>query len=397
MSKKIYTYGYVFMIIGYVLDYSINFSGIGAAIKYLFTFLLLSFLVREKLKFKNYTSLLAILCPFFIVPLILVLAGKYVIDINSVLIYSGSYIVFVLLAISIIELFPNVLDFCKVTNFALVFPLGLNVIMSGQFSLNIKLMIFNMIGNTRVDRAMLGFPNPNTTGLIATMGFVLILAQFFYHKVTIGNIVCALFYLLVIINTGSRTALFSPVLGLIIVGCLTMFKKISPKIRIAMACFIVAAIIFSVYYSLLSKGLKFDFEGLNKLTSYRFQRQITTLRYLNSNNLLTWGVGNLNSTGLYSNSIGLFLNTDNSPIYFIVTIGLVGLCQVVGILLWILSKIELANKVGLFCFLTMIITSFFEHTLFVSTSLFSLLFLVIIYISISEKRTIKTAKGEKAF
>lgn len=385
MSKKIYTYSYILMIIGYVLDYSINFSRLGAALKYLCAFFLLSSLITKKINFKKYISLFSLLIPFFAVPLILIIVGKYVIAINSVLIYSSSYILFVLLTISVIELFPNIQFFCKVTNFSIVIPLIVNVIISGGFSFKIQQMILNMVENTRIDRAVLGFSNPNAAGLIATMGLLIVISQLLYHEFTILNIACVIFYLLVIINTGSRTALFSPIIALLIWGILSKLNKTSGKIRIVLICFIGAAIILYFYYVLLSKGLNFDFDGLNKLTSYRFERQITTLKYLDINDLLLWGVGNINSTGLYSSCVGPFLNTDNSPIFFIVTIGVVGFFQVVGILIWILSKLTTDNKVGFLCFLIMIITSLFEHTLFVSTSLFSLLFLGIIYISISEK------------
>lgn len=395
MSKKIYTYSYILMIIGYVLDYSINFSRLGAALKYLCAFFLLSSLITKKINFKKYISLFSLLIPFFVLPLILTIVGKYVIAINSVLIYSSSYILFVLLTISVIELFPNIQFFCKVTNFSIVIPLIVNVIISGGFSFKIQQMILNMVENTRVDRAVLGFSNPNAAGLIATMGLVIVISQFLYRKFTILNIACAVFYLLVIINTGSRTALFSPFIALLILGTVSELSKISGKIRIVLICFVGSATILYFYYALLSKGLNFDFDSLNKLTSYRFERQIATLKYLSANDLLMWGVGNINSTGLYSSSVGPFLNTDNSPIYFIVTIGVVGFCQVAGILIWILSKLTLNNKVGFLCFLIMIITSLFEHTLFVSTSLFSLLFLGIIYISINEKSTLVAFEGEK--
>ncbi|WP_368259522.1 O-antigen ligase family protein [Enterococcus sp. 2201sp1_2201st1_C11_2201SCRN_220225] len=388
MVKKFYRYVYIIMLAGYIFDLSTNFSGIGSIIKYVFSFLLLTSLIGRKINLKNYYPILSISIPFFLIPLILILAEKYILNVRGVFIYSISFLLFIFLTISIIEFFPNILEFCRVTNYGVLISLLINVVISNELSLNIYQMLINMIENTRTNRAYLGFTNPNVAGLIATIGLVIIVIKFFHYSFKIADIVCFFFYMLVIINSGSRTALLSPIIGGLVLILLSIYHKIPPRLSIVIICFTGTLTLLFIYYKLTSSGIGFDYYSLNKLTSSRLERQRSTINYLIMNGYILWGVGNLNSSALYSTYLGTFLDTDNSPIYFITTIGIVGLTQVIAILAWFFSRIGWSNRTAIFCFVTMISSSLFEHTLLVSTSLFSLFFLCVIFISIKEESNI---------
>lgn len=385
MSKKTYKILYIFMIMGYVLNFSTSFSTIGGGMKYFFSLIMLTSLMSGKLVIKKYYIILSLLFPFAIIPMILMIIGKYRLEMNYVLTYSLSYLLFVFLSIAVIELFSSVIEFCKFTNYGLFCALLLNIIISRELSLNVYQMLINILGNTRTERALLGFVNPNTVGLIAAIGLVLIISQYFYIGITRLNMFFLIFYLFIIINTGSRTALLSPIIGLVVITVLKLARRIPTIIFILIMCILATFMITFIYYKFVLHDTGLKFGTINQLTSSRLERQLFTLDYLKAHNLLFWGIGNLNSTALYSNYMVGFLNTDNSPIYFVTTIGVAGLVQIIIILVWLFSNIDVNNKAGVFCSATLIMSSLFEHTLFVSSSLFSLFFLCIIFISINEK------------
>lgn len=392
MVKKFYSYIYIFLIVGYIFDLSINFSGIGGIFKYIFTFLLLTSLIGRRVSLKDYYPILSISIPFFLIPLTLILTERYILNIRGVFIYSASFLLYIFLTISIVELFPSILEFCRMTNYGVLISLIINVVISNELSLNIYQMLINMIENTRINRAYLGFSNPNIVGLIATIGVVIVIIKFFHSSFKIPDMICFLFYMLVIINSGSRTALLSPIIGGLILVLLGIYHKIPSQLSLVILWLAGALTLFFIYYKLTTSGIGLDYYSLNKLTSSRLERQLSTVNYLIMNDYILWGVGNLNSSALYSTYLGTLLNTDNSPIYFITTIGIVGLIQVIAVLIWLFSRIGWNNKTALFCFLTMISSSLFEHTLLVPTSLFSLFFLCTIFISVKEESYINIDK-----
>ncbi|MCD1024641.1 O-antigen ligase family protein [Enterococcus sp. SMC-9] len=381
MNKKLYVNFYFLLILGYVLSSSIQFQSLGKLMKYAFTFLMITYLVKEKISLKRYALILSLLGPFFLSPLVLILFNIYSLMTVDALIFSFSYILFIFLVIAVISLFNDIYNYCKITNIAIFISLFLNVIYSRELKFNIINLLADMLGNEREYRSYLGFTNPNVVGLIAMVGLICCLISILRKDQLKMNLIMGGFYLFVIINTGSRTALLSPALAIFFIITIYMIKKLRIEIRVIFFCVTVCTILlFFIFYF---DDISFNLYEFNTLTSGRFERQIITIRYLIDNGLTMFGMGNLNSSALYSdeNVYAHFLNTDNTPTYFLVTIGLFGCIQVLGILIGIFCKIRNSSLISYLFFFISIISSLFEHTLFVPSSLFSLFFLCGIFIS----------------
>lgn len=382
-EKRTYKIIFGFLIFGFVLGYSSIFQPIGSVFKYGTMLLMITYFFRYNVDFKKYIPIISLLMPFFIVPLILVVIGVYQLNLKGILFNAFFYLMYILVSISIIETFNNIIEFVQFVNIGIFVPFFLNIILSGQVSFNIFLLLTNMVDNSRNARSFLGFTNPNTAGLIAMVGLVSC-AIVIINKVKVpGTLFCFLFYFVAIVNTGSRTALMSPIFGFLITGLIYSVGKLSVNKKITAICFAVGCMLVLLFFVYNKVNISLSWDSLNELTSERLFRQIFTFRYLKNNHLLTFGIGSLNSSALYGNDNSFVntLNTDNSPMYFLLTIGIVGILEIFTIIGLIISKIKQENFEGIFCLATWLISSLFEHTLFVPSSLFSLFFLSAIYVS----------------
>ncbi|MDT2764813.1 O-antigen ligase family protein [Enterococcus asini] len=393
MTKKNYNTIFILLIISYVVGYMESFVTIGNFFKYVFIIVIITNLFKSRVQLSNYIPIFILIVPFIIIPFLLIIAGKYSIQISEQISNSFFYLIFIFLVISICEQFDNLDSFLKNVNIGILIPMIISVVRSGELKFNVFPLLSDMIDNSRTTRAFLGFTNPNTAGLIAMIGMVSTLLLSIELNTKRDKKLNLIFYFLsftlyimVIINSGSRTSILSPLISLLVIIIYYVFTNIKLLVRLSVIPFILAFLIFRVMLIENQNGGILNINNLNHLTSGRFIRQITTINYLIENDDFLFGIGNFNSSALYSqsNSFSNSLSTDNSPIYFLVTIGFIGLMFVLIILLLIGFKLGKKNYIGLYLYGVWIISSLFEHTLFVPSSLFSLFFITAIYISLDK-------------
>lgn len=361
-----------------MLSYSVSFATIGTYLKFAFMALLITYLFNKKFNIRKYDSLFILLIPFLFIPFMLILFGRYRYLLTEQLINSFSYIVMILAVIACAELFEDKKQLFGFTQLGILLPLISILLMHIQeINLNAGQLFMNIISNDRIDRTYLGFSNPNMLGLVlmiallCSMYFLLFVKK---HKIL--NTLLTLFYIFLLLNTGSRTSIVAPFIAVIIYGYYYFLKKINRYTRIVFYCTMIVTVIIILFVTL--NNVSFSLAYLDRLTSGRILRQLTTINFLSNTNRLSFGLGNLNSGALYSGRLPIAseLNTDNSPIFLITTIGLVGLFFVIMSLMLIYFNIPskaIFYKSLFFCW---IVTALFEHTLFVPSSLTSLFFLV---------------------
>lgn len=378
MKQKIYKFIYLLLIISSVLSYSDSFATIGTFLKFAFMALMVTYLFNKKFNIRKYYSLLILLIPFLFIPFILILFGRYSYLLTEQLINSFSYIVMILAVMACAELFEDKKQLFGFTQLGILLPL-VSILLTHiqEINLNAGQLFMNIISNARIDRTYLGFSNPNMLGLVlmvallSSMYFLLFVKK---HKVL--NIILTLFYIFLLLNTGSRTSIVAPFIATVAYCYFLLLKKISSYTRVIFYCAMAVAVISILFVTFNNVSVSLSY--LDRLTSGRILRQLTTVNFLSNTNRLSFGLGNLNSGALYSGRLPINneLNTDNSPIFLITTIGLVGLFFVIITLMFIYLNIPskaIFYKSLFFCW---IVTSLFEHTLFVPSSLTSLFFLV---------------------
>lgn len=378
MSKKIYKMVYFFMVISYVLSYTISFSNIGTYVRYLLMLLIITFLFNKKITIQRYYPILSLIIPFVLIPFLLIILGRYQYLVIEQLINCLSYIIMILVVIACSELFEDKKNFFKLTQLSIFFPIIFLLFRHFQdVTVNVVVLVSNIINDNRIDRSYLDFVNPNMLGLVLMLGLLCSLYFLLFEKEKRGiNVLLCIFYMFLLLNTGSRTSLLAPVVGLIIYVYLATLRKVNKYLRIIFYITIAMFIVTIFYISLYDYGFNVSF--FNTLTSGRIMRQLSSVIFLSNTNRLLFGIGNLNAGSLYSESLQLNNNlyTDNSPIFFIVTIGIAGLFFVIMTLIYIYIKIPtnaLFYKSLFFCWIA---TSLFEHTLFLPFSLISIFFLI---------------------
>lgn len=380
MKQKIYKFIYLLLIISSVLSYSDSFATIGTFLKFAFMALMVTYLFNKKFNIRKYYALLILLIPFLFIPFILILFGRYRYLLTEQFINSLSYIVMILAVIACTELFEDKKQLFGFTHLGILIPLISILLMHIQdISFNAGQLFINIISNERVDRTYLGFSNPNMLGLVLMIALLCsIYFLLFVKRYKMRNAFLTLFYIFLLLNTGSRTSIVAPLVAAIVYCYFLLLKKMNSYTRIIFYCSMFAAGIIILFITL--NNVSFSLSYLDQLTSGRILRQLSTINFLSNTNRLSFGLGNLNSGALYSGQLPISnaLNTDNSPIFLITTIGLVGLFFVILSLMLIYLNIPskaIFYKSLFFCWF---VTSLFEHTLFVPSSLASLFFLVIL-------------------
>lgn len=361
-----------------MLSYSETFATVGTYLKFACMALLVTYIFNKKMNIRKYYPLLLLLIPFLFIPFVLILFGRYKYLLTEQFINSLSYMVMILAVIACAELFEDKKQFFGFTQLGILLPL-ISILLTHiqEINLNAGQLFMNIISNERTDRIYLGFSNPNMLGLIlmiallSSMYFLL-----FVKRYKTLNLFLTLFYLFLLLNTGSRTSLVAPFVAVVIYGYFLLLRKINSYTRMVFYCVTIAAVIIILFVAL--NNVSFSLSSLDRLASGRISRQLTTINFLSDTNRLSFGLGNLNSGALYSGKLHVnnALNTDNSPIFLLTTIGLVGLLFVIITLILLYFNIPskaIFYKSLFFCWL---VTALFEHTLFVPSSLTSLFFLV---------------------
>lgn len=391
MKQGVYKVIYFLLVISFVLSYSISFASLGTYLKFLLMILASTYIFNKNINIRKYIPLLFLFTPFLLVPFILIILGRYKYLLTEQVTNSLSYIIMIFAVISFAELFVSKKQFFSLTCLGVLIPvIGISAAHAEEINFNVQQLFINIVNNDRLDRTYLGFSNPNILGLVLLIALLCFMYFIiFYRKYRIHNVFLAFLCIFLLLNTGSRTSIIAAFATFVIYLYLICLNNLNKYTRVVCYCSISVAIIIFI----ILNDMSVDFSYLNLLTSGRILRQLATINFLKNTNRLFFGLGNLNSRALYSGQLPLSndLDTDNSPVFFIATIGLIGLFFVLITLLLIYFNIPsnaLFYKSLFFCW---IVTSLFENTLFIPSSLVSLFFLLALQNikNVDEKKKIK--------
>lgn len=391
MKQGVYKVIYFLLVISFILSYSISFASLGTYLKFSLMILASTYIFNKNINIRKYIPLLFLFVPFLLVPFILIILGRYKYLLTEQVTNSLSYIIMIFAVLSFAELFVNKKQFFSLTCLGVLIPvIGVSAAHAEEINFNVQQLFINIVNNDRLDRAYLGFSNPNILGLVLLIALLCFMYFIiFYRKYRIHNVFLAFLCIFLLLNTGSRTSIIAAFATFVIYLYLICLKKLNKYTRAVCYCSISIAIIVFI----ILNDMSVDFSYLNLLTSGRILRQLATINFLKNTNRLFFGLGNLNSGALYSGRLPISndLDTDNSPVFFITTVGLIGLIFVLITLLLIYFNIPsnaLFYKSLFFCW---IITSLFENTLFIPSSLVSLFFLLALQNikSVDEKKKMK--------
>lgn len=391
MKGKVYSAFFSLMIASHVLSYTQQFSTVGTIFKYIISLILFTSLLTKKINYKSYKTLFMVLIPCTVIPLVLIILGIYIILPFNQILNSLSYFYFILLIITCKEMFVTRIKFLFHTQIGISLAvIFMAIYHRNEMSFNILVLLKNMVLNSRDIRVFLGFTNPNMLGLVLLIGIICsldLMNSASSLKITLTNILLFLVYIVILANVGSRTVLFSVILGLIMMLIFMQLSRLSKIKKILTYIVLAIILLFGLAIIINSNTHLTSIDSLNTLTSNRLYRQFGTIEYLLQRKILVRGIGNLNSSSLYSGNF-IFeneLRTDNSYVFFLTTLGLVGLVLIIMILMKIYFKISLQDYKTKSVFFIWIATSLFEHTLFVPSSITSLFFLIYIIYGFQSK------------
>lgn len=389
MIKNIYKSLFFILLISYIFTYTASYNGVFGIFKYGLSFCMLTYFYFYGINKAVFRILSVLLIPFAFLPMILMIIGYTDILIKNQLINVLYYILFIFLILVAVDLFSNTIEFCKQIQYSVFFSLLFLTIQNRDISINLFSLLNNILANNRGIRTYLGFINPNILALVALVGglsTIYLISN--KEKNKVFNWISLIFITFIIINAGSRTSFFCILIFLFFIMYFKFLKIMPLKIRIISVT--ICSVIFMVFFGNMLSQLNignWESLDLDTLTSGRLNNQINTYNFLKKFGYLYFGIGNLNSSSFYStgNVYASLLNTDSSLMYYITTIGIVGLFFIIIFLISLFWRLPNNSYFGKSIFLVWIITSLFEHTLIVPSSLFSFYFLIFILIEINNK------------
>lgn len=389
MIKNIYKSLFFILLISYIFTYTASYNGVFGIFKYGLSFCMLTYFYFYGINKAVFRILSVLLIPFAFLPMILMIIGYTDILIKNQLINVLYYILFIFLILVAVDLFSNTIEFCKQIQYSVFFSLLFLTIQNRDISINLFSLLNNILANNRGIRTYLGFINPNILALVALVGGLSTIYLIYNkEKNKVFNWISLIFITFIIINAGSRTSFFCILIFLFFIMYFKFLKIMPLKIRIISVT--ICSVIFMVFFGNMLSQLNignWESLDLDTLTSGRLNNQINTYNFLKKFRYLYFGIGNLNSSSFYStgNVYASLLNTDSSLMYYITTIGIVGLFFIIIFLISLFWRLPNNSYFGKSIFLVWIITSLFEHTLIVPSSLFSFYFLIFILIEINNK------------
>lgn len=350
-------------------------------------------------KFKNrriYYILLTMIFGFMVLPL----AGFFIkydfqIILNVFLFFV--YIIF-LLAVSFVinkeKMFNPIIK--VITNTLLLFIVFI-IFKNGTDLLNVNNIItaFNIEDRYRQSY---GLKHPNTLGNICFVFISLTVYRLFYTKQKKISIAIGIFSLLIVflvmLTSGSRTALMSTSLLAVIcaVNSVFVFKnKLLNRISIILNTLLTILLVLIAFYfrEMFNIG-----ELLAK--SNRYYYWIDTIQYLNRHMNIFIGLGFVNISYFYSSyNFSTNLITDNWFLYTYMTLGVLGILSIIiiiGIILanFITYKGKYRDRAFSFFigfFLVCIFYSSFEVTYFAPSELLSLINWILIFFYLEHTKT----------
>lgn len=385
---KIVTLG---IFLSYILAFSISLSSLAIMVRYLlfFVIILIEFKSFKFTRKKNIFFLFYIIC-FFVYPTLMILLGIYD-KFQGQIINNIFYFLLFLLAVegiatyykksgSIYSLSSDLKNILSITIlfFSIIYK---------DLSFNLLKLLRMILNNSRQDRSYIGFVNPNQVAIFSSIGIVCTLICFLYNKKnkkkSLIEILQISFFSIVIINTGSRTPIFTILLTLVFAILFELYNKLKPLVK-----YMIQTVIFSLIF--ISSIVMFNLiqnpsflSKLNELSTNRISRQLNTFILLHNDGKLATGYGMWNTSFFNSLPQFQYYHTDSYYTFIVATMGMIGLIGVLFFLVYLLS-VTRKNYITFFVIIFSIIYSFFEATLIFPTSIISLFFLITALISIRE-------------
>lgn len=375
-----------------ILFYLISLTKVQSfnSIKYfLLPLIIVVFILHKQLKVKvikkiNFVFILQLFL-FVLYPL---LYTNYIFSLQtlSYSIISFLFIIVIFLIASVCNSKNQVVEFNKrlfiVLSAFLIVMYLLNF--SSLLSINNILNAFNLQDRSR---ATYGFIHPNFLGgacYINLLIFVyLLLNKQITRRKSIVYFTIIGFTILLLLNCGSRGAIFS---FTIFITLLIVFKLI-PKVNMLLRCVVLSlyGLIMVIAFRLL---VGYNFTNLIDATN-RSDNWSLSLNYMvNQANIYT-GVGYVNPNYFY-NSVYKFLGTDNWFLYTFITQGIIGIIVVLAIIIVLLiNAIKIKHSNDRFFYISFIFSfifySFFENIFFNPSLLISLYFWIMLFMLSKQK------------
>lgn len=386
----------------YVLSFSIALSSIAVLTRYVLFLIIIILEIKDFKLTKDFVNFVFLfLVPFFIYPLLMILLGVYSLATKQILVNILYFLLFFFAVQGVSRYYvkstgiDGFLNDLKMTIFGIL--LSFSLIYKG-LSFNVITLLQKIISNSRDadERVYLGFTNPNQVAMFAGIGIVCLLFLLFdkskSKKELIINCLEMIFFVFIIINTGSRTPVFSFLSAGLILFFYEIYKKLPKLIRYSTNVVIFGTVLLAVIkvYLLLENPNSNFLTTLNDLSTNRLNRQISTLYFLYNDKKIFTGYGMFNTS--YFNSLPQFrfYQTDSYYTFIIATMGIIGLSLVL-LFIFVLFKRTKKHVKSLYIIIFSLIYSGFEATLFFPTSIVTLLLFVVgsIYIQSRERENYK--------
>ncbi|MHC8518570.1 hypothetical protein [Weissella confusa] len=243
---------------------------------------------------------------------------------------------------------------------------GLAVYYAPEVNLNLQTLFEGMVGDVRLSRVSVGFPNVNNLGgLAATLIMISVLNLVSNRKnFVISSYLAILLGSILLINSGSRTATLSVIVALLCIPLVWVKRKLRVNLWICIVGIqlLISGFITSLLY--ISDRNSYLFKKLDDVLSYRLYFGNASLEWLrnHSSGEYFFGAG-LKNVPVIAHKVFIGQGApaiDMSIAFFGVSFGVVGL--VVVYLFWQYGLV----KIGLNGDMTAILTGVYISTFMVS-------------------------------
>lgn len=394
-KQNVYNYFFDFIIFIFlffsILGYSKLIAG-SSVIKIVCQVIIIVVGIKQ-LNIKKYLFLWPLLLTFLLMPLVLIICGIYSNNIQQIIDFVLFFLFNLLFIIIVTQKYStNIQCFLRICFKALNLSLFLLLFLFRGLSLNIPYLVSAMVSNERyggdllLERYGMGFQNPNTFAMFASILLMLSIYFIVIRKYIFISFIDILFSFLCIFNSESRTPFF--VIGLSILYFLILQIK-NKKIKVVIELFFYLALgIFSILiiYLLvnLNNNMNSLFIVLNNITSNRLSFGQEALNTVTKFSNVLFGIGPVSGKYITNNIFGNNITLDDSFEFYLFTIGWIGLIFIYSLLIWILRKLrkeenKYLQTLGLVTFVFYFSYSLFENTIFIPNSTLSNICLIIIF------------------
>lgn len=313
---------------------------------------------------------------FIVIPFISFNFGNFsaIIELLNIFLHIVMLLVIIIL-VSIIDSKESLLSFLKIILVSNSIILTTTIIIN--FYQVTKVDNYLWFVSERLDRAVFGFTHANTAASYIFLELILLIFALIYYKKKIF-ILPLLFFVPPLFATGSRTAVISFGIFLIVYVSATFLNRFPLYIRYALSSLIFVFVIL-VFFN-------FDWGLLWESSSGRDTRFLYDLHYLYAHDLIWFGIGPINNTSIPIVAPQLY-TIDNWYINNTILYGVFGTSSFIIVAFVLLArylKQTLATKAtkvaswGLAFLISFMIYSFFETFLYTPGILCSVIFWVLI-------------------